>query len=208
MSDNIDKNATNAEGNDNAENNKEAENNTTNETNATENNVAEDTSADAIENDTPIDEAVTDKLLDEMNELKDKYLRLNAEFENYKRRTAKERLELSLTANKETIVSLLDVLDDVDRAEEQINKSDDVVVIKEGISLVFDKVRKVLQAKGLKEMDGVKENEFDVALHEAITELPVPGMEGKVIDVVQKGYYLNSSLLRFAKVVVGKQTEA
>jgi molecular chaperone GrpE len=208
MSDNIDKNATNAEGNDNAENNKEAENNTTNETNATENNVAEDTSADAIENDTPIDEAVTDKLLDEMNELKDKYLRLNAEFENYKRRTAKERLELSLTANKETIVSLLDVLDDVDRAEEQINKSDDVVVIKEGISLVFDKFRKVLQAKGLKEMDGVKENEFDVALHEAITELPVPGMEGKVIDVVQKGYYLNSSLLRFAKVVVGKQTEA
>ena len=135
------------------------------------------------------------KMLDQINELKDKYLRLQAEFDNYKKRNAKERMDLMMTANKETVVSMLEVLDDADRAETQMKDSDDVAAIKEGINLVFGKLRKTLESKGM---------DFDVELHEAITEVPMPGQEGKVIDEVVKGYYLNDKLIRFAKVVIGK----
>ena len=148
---------------------------------------------------------INEKLQSELEEQKDKYLRLVAEFDNFKRRTAKERIELSQTAGKEIIVSLLDVLDDCDRAEAQIKKSDDVAAIKEGIALVFAKLRSTLQAKGLKAMDSIN-TEFDVEKHEAITEIPAPtpDLKDKVVDEVTKGYYLNDKLIRFAKVVVGK----
>jgi molecular chaperone GrpE len=128
-----------------------------------------------------------------------------AEFENFKRRTSKERLELIQTAGKDVIVSLLDVLDDVDRAEKQLQTSDDIAVQKEGVQLVFNKIRSSLQSKGVKAMESVH-TEFDVEKHEAITEIPAPteALKGKVIDEVQKGYYLNDKLIRFAKVVVGK----
>jgi molecular chaperone GrpE len=141
----------------------------------------------------------------EVIEQKDKYLRLMAEFDNFRRRTSKERLELMQTAGKEVIVSLLDVMDDCDRAEKQLQATDDVTQIKEGVQLIFHKLRNILQAKGLKAMDSVK-TEFDVEKHEAITEVPVPdnSQKGKVIDEVQKGYYLNDKIIRFAKVVVGK----
>lgn len=146
-----------------------------------------------------------EKLQAELQEQKDKYIRLMAEFDNFRRRTAKERLELIQTAGKDVIVSLLDVLDDCDRAEKQIQGTEDVKQIKEGVSLVFSKMRSSLQAKGVKEMKSVDE-EFDVEKHEAITEIPAPTEElkGKVIDEVQKGYYLNEKIIRFAKVVVGK----
>jgi molecular chaperone GrpE len=136
---------------------------------------------------------------------KDKYLRLMAEFENFKRRTAKERVDLIQTAGKDVIVSLLDVMDDCDRAEKQLNESDDIAVQKEGIQLVFNKIRTTLHAKGLKAMESIDQT-FDVELHEAITEVPVPdaSKKGKVIDEVTKGYYLNDKIIRFAKVVVGK----
>jgi molecular chaperone GrpE len=135
---------------------------------------------------------------------KDKYLRLMAEFENFKRRTAKERIDLIQTAGKDVIVSLLDVLDDCDRAEKQLNGSDDIALQKEGIQLVFNKIRSTLQAKGLKPMESIN-TDFDVELHEAITEVPVPdAMKGKVVDEVTKGYFLNDKIIRFAKVVVGK----
>jgi molecular chaperone GrpE len=142
-------------------------------------------------------------LLDQVNELKDKYLRLNAEFDNYKKRNAKERMDLMVTANKEVIVSMLDVLDDADRAEAQMKDSEDVASIKEGINLVFSKLRKTLESKGVEVMTAKGAN-FDVEMHEAITEIPMPGQEGKVIDEVVKGYYLNNKLIRFAKVVIGK----
>lgn len=146
-----------------------------------------------------------EKLRAEVNEQKDKYLRLFAEFDNYRRRSAKERIELVQTAGKEVITSLLEVLDDCDRAEKQLMATDDINQVKEGVQLVFNKLRTTLQAKGLKPMDSVK-SEFDVEKHEAITEIPAPSkdMQGKVIDEVTKGYYLNDKIIRFAKVVVGK----
>lgn len=146
-----------------------------------------------------------EKLQKEIEEQKDKYMRLFAEFDNFKRRNAKERIELIQTAGKEVITSMLDVLDDCDRAEKQLQQSDDQDQIKEGIQLVFTKLRNVLQAKGLKAMESIHKD-FDVEQHEAITEVPVPTPElvGKVVDEVQKGYYLNNKIIRFAKVVVGK----
>jgi len=151
------------------------------------------------------EENAMEKLEAELQEQKDKYLRLMAEFDNFRRRTAKERLELMQTAGKEVIVSLLDVLDDCDRAEKQLQSSDDIAVQKEGIQLVFNKLRSTLQGKGVKAMESIH-TEFDVEKHEAITEIPAPSgdMQGKVLDEVVKGYYLNDKLIRFAKVVVGK----
>jgi molecular chaperone GrpE len=152
---------------------------------------------------TPLSEL--DQLQADLTDQKDKYLRLMAEFENFKRRTAKERVDLIQTAGKDVIVSLLDVMDDCDRAEKQLNGSDDIAVQKEGIQLVFNKIRATLQAKGLKAMESI-DQPFNVELHEAITEVPVPdaSKKGKVIDEVTKGYYLNDKIIRFAKVVVGK----
>lgn len=145
-----------------------------------------------------------DALKLELVDQKDKYLRLMADFENFRRRTAKERIELIQTASKEVIVSFLDVLDDCDRAEKQLNSSDDIALQKEGIQLVFNKVRSIMQSKGLKAMESIN-TPFDVELHEAITEVPVPDdMKGKVVDEVTKGYLLNDKIIRFAKVVVGK----
>ncbi|MCX6206896.1 MAG: nucleotide exchange factor GrpE [Bacteroidetes bacterium] len=150
------------------------------------------------------EESELEKLNVELQEQKDKYLRLMAEFDNFRRRTAKERLDLIQTAGKDVIVSLLDVLDDCDRAEKQLNSNADIAVQKEGIQLVFNKIRSNLQSKGVKAMESIN-TEFDVEKHEAITEIPAPSpeMKGKILDEVMKGYYLNDKLIRFAKVVVG-----
>jgi molecular chaperone GrpE len=146
----------------------------------------------------------TEKVQAELEEQKDKYLRLFAEFDNFKRRSAKERIELIQTAGKDVIVSLLEVMDDCDRAEKQMQKSEDVALIKEGIGLVFNKLRNTLSNKGLKPMQSIN-TEFDVEKHEAITEVAAGNeMVGKVVDEVEKGYYLNDKIIRFAKVVVGK----
>jgi molecular chaperone GrpE len=146
-----------------------------------------------------------EKLQAELAEQKDKYLRLFAEFDNFKRRTAKERIELIQTAGKEVIASLLDVLDDCERAEKTMESMQDTAAVKEGVQLVFAKLRSTLEQKGLKPMNSVGE-EFNPDLHEAITEIPAPApeLQGKVIDQVQKGYYLGDKIIRFAKVVVGK----
>ncbi len=146
-----------------------------------------------------------EKLRLELTEQKDKYLRLFAEFDNFKRRTAKERIEQMQTAGREVITSLLDVLDDCERAEKTMGNTEDVVVMKEGVNLVFQKLRSLLEQKGLKPMISIGE-EFNADLHEAITEIPAPteDLQGKVVDEVQKGYYLSDKIIRFAKVVVGK----
>lgn len=177
-----------------------------------EKDINQQAASTSVENNTETAPIVENEALSELDqakaelvEQKDKYLRLMAEFDNYKRRTAKERMELIQTAGKDVIVSLLDVLDDCDRAEKQLTVSDDISVQKEGIQLVFNKVRSTLQAKGLAAMESIGKD-FDAELHEAITEVPVPDdkQKGKVIDEVTKGYLLNEKIIRFAKVVVGK----
>ena len=151
------------------------------------------------------EESALEKVKDELKEASDKYLRLAAEFDNFKRRNAKERVELIQTAGRDVISDLLEIIDDYERAEKQLESSEDVQQIKEGISLIFSKLKNKLQAKGLKPMESINK-EFNPDLHEAITEIPSPSEElkGKVLDEVVRGYYLNNKLIRHAKVVVGK----
>jgi molecular chaperone GrpE len=151
------------------------------------------------------EENETDKLKEELQQQKDKYLRLIAEFDNVKKRNARERIDLIQTAGKEIITSLLDVLDDADRAEKQLQTSDDIMQIREGVQLVFNKLRAILQSKGLKAMESIN-TDFNVEKHDAITEIPAPSdeLKGKVVDELQKGYYLNDKIIRHATVVVGK----
>ncbi|HSZ35064.1 MAG TPA: nucleotide exchange factor GrpE [Puia sp.] len=156
-----------------------------------------------LEQDLDEDEVV-DKLKVELQDQKDKYLRLLAEFDNYKRRSSRERIELSQTAGREIIVSLLDVLDDSERAEKQLKQEKNTGDLS-GVQLVFNKLRSILQNRGLKPMDSLG-LEFDVEKHEAISEVPAPSpdLKGKVVAEVVKGYYLNDKIIRFAKVIVGK----
>lgn len=147
-------------------------------------------------------ETQLEQLKAQLEEEKNKYLYLVAEFDNFRRRTSKERLELMQTAGKEVIVSLLEVLDDADRAEVELAKNGKE---DEGVKLVFHKLRSLLQGRGLKVME-TKGTDFDADKHEAITEIPAPTdeLKGKVVDEIQKGYLLNDKIIRFAKVVVGK----
>lgn len=134
-------------------------------------------------------------------ELNDKYLRLFSEFDNYRKRTLKERIELSKTATEEVITDLLTVIDDFERALQSIEKDK---AESEGISLIYNKLIKILQQKGLQEIEA-KGSEFDTDFHEALTNVPTPDeqMKGKVMDVIQKGYTLNGKVIRYARVVVG-----
>lgn len=147
---------------------------------------------------------LVEKLNADLQEQKDKYLRLLAEFDNFMRRTKREKAELSQTAGKEIIVSLLDLLDDCDRAESQLLQEKNSGNLS-GVMLVFSKLRSILQNRGLKAMESLH-SAFDVEKHEAISEVPAPSpdLKGKVVAEVMKGYYLNDKIIRFAKVVVGK----
>ncbi|HVF98009.1 MAG TPA: nucleotide exchange factor GrpE [Flavisolibacter sp.] len=164
---------------------------------------------ESIDGNQHLNEPVTDdteieNLKEQIAQLNDKYLRQAAEFDNFRRRTAKERIELIQTAGKDVITDMLDVLDDSERAQKQLETTDDIAQIKEGVRLVFNKLRNTLAAKGLKPME-VTNTEFNADLHEAITEIEAgEEMHGKVVAEVQKGYYLNDKIIRFAKVVVGK----
>lgn len=140
----------------------------------------------------------------DLAEAKDKYLRLYSEFENFRRRTAKERLELIGTANKELMADLVPVLDDFERAAKALAEKSDVEAAKEGIDLIYQKLKKTLESKGLKRMEVAKGADFDGDLHEAITQIPTGDeLAGKVVDVVENGYFLNEKVVRFAKVVTG-----
>ncbi|MDA9554733.1 nucleotide exchange factor GrpE [Pelobium sp.] len=156
--------------------------------------------ADSSEN----EESEVDKLKAEVALLNDKYVRLYAEFDNYKRRTTKERIDLLQTAGKDVIISMLTVLDDFERAAKAMETASEVAPIKEGVELVHHKLKSLLSQKGLKEMES-KGKDFDPEIHEAITNIPAPSddLKGKVVDEVEKGYYLNDKVIRFAKVVVG-----
>lgn len=145
-----------------------------------------------------------EKLKADLVSANDKYLRLYAEFDNFRRRTTKERAEERLAAGKDTVVAMLPVLDDFERALKAMETATDVIPVKEGVALVQNKLKSILAAKGLKEME-TKGTEFDADIHEGITTIPAPtdALKGKVIDELEKGYYLNDKVIRFAKVVIG-----
>ncbi len=143
------------------------------------------------------------KLQDDLSEAKDKYVRLYAEFDNHRRRTSKEKLDLIQNANEELIVALLPILDDFDRAEKASTKTEKVGA--EGFLLIKNKLVKVLDQYGVKEMEMGAGSDFDSDLHEAITQAPTTeeSMKGKIVDVIEKGYLLNEKVIRYAKVVIG-----
>ena len=141
----------------------------------------------------------------ELAEMKDKYIRLMAEFENFRRRTAKERIELSKTASQDLMGDLLPVLDDMERARLSSEAATEVSAVMEGLDLVFKKLKHVTQQKGLQIMEIKPGDDFNSDLHEAITQAPAPSdeLKGKIIDVIEKGYTLNDKVIRFAKVIIG-----
>jgi molecular chaperone GrpE len=148
--------------------------------------------------------AETERIGSELAELKDKYLRLYADFENFRRRTAREKLDLINNANEGLLQALIPVVDDFERAMQSIETTDDIAAVKEGISLIYNKLFKTLENKGLKPMSSKGET-FNADLHESVTQFPAPSddLKGKVIDEIEKGYYLNDKVIRFAKVIVG-----
>ncbi len=139
------------------------------------------------------------------NELNDKYLRLFSDFDNFRKRSIKERIELIKFAGEDVIVKLLPVLDDFERALQHNKKSEENKSMTEGIQLIYQKMKNILFQEGLKEME-IKEGEFNPDLHDAITKIPAPekNLQGKIIEVIEKGYYLNDKVIRHAKVVVGE----
>lgn len=141
----------------------------------------------------------------ELAEMKDKYLRLMAEFENFRRRTAKERIDLSKTATQDMMTELLPVLDDMERASHSFETTKDTDAMLQGLELVFHKLKHVTQQKGLQAMQIQAGHDFDTEMHEAITQIPAPSddLKGKIVDVVEKGYTLNDKVIRFAKVIIG-----
>ncbi len=146
-----------------------------------------------------------EQLREDLAKEKDKFLRLFAEFENFKRRTSKERMDMFKTAGQEIITSLLPVLDDFDRALKELAKSKDKEMFK-GVELIRVKLRETLRSKGLEEVEVMAGDSFDAELHDAITQIPAPDkkMKGKVVDVIERGFKLGERIIRHPKVVVGK----
>ena len=145
-----------------------------------------------------------EELEQELSESKDKFLRLFAEFDNFKKRTAKERIDFRATAGMDALQAFLPVMDDFDRAKKVAENEDNNEEFSEGVKLVYQKLKSVLTSKGIKVMESTGET-FDPELHEAITEIPAPteDMKGKIIDTIEQGYYLNDKIIRYARVVVG-----
>jgi molecular chaperone GrpE len=148
---------------------------------------------------------IEEQLTDDLAKEKDKYLRLFAEFENYKRRTAKERMELFKTANQEVLHAMLPVMDDFDRAITVISKSEDLELLK-GVELIYEKLKSTLVSKGLEEVEIKAGDIFNADFAEAITQIPAPSpnFKGKIVDIIEKGYKLGDKIIRFPKVVIGQ----
>lgn len=146
-----------------------------------------------------------DQLKNDLEKEKDKFLRLFAEFENYKRRTSKERIEMFTTANQEVVAAMLPVLDDFDRALNEISKAKDKNLLK-GVELIHNKLKETLKSKGLEAMNIKQGETFDPEIHEAITQVPAPSdkLKGKIVDVIERGYKLGDRIIRFPKVVIGQ----
>lgn len=144
-------------------------------------------------------------LQDELAEAKDKYLRLFSEFENFRRRTAREKLDLIKTASEELVVALIPVVDDFERALKNMSDDSDVKTVREGVELVHQKFTKTLTQKGVEKIGTEKGDDFNDEVHEAITQIPAPEdkLKGKIVDVIEPGYKLGDKVIRFAKVVTG-----
>lgn len=146
-----------------------------------------------------------EELAGKLEEMSDKYLRLNAEFDNYRKRTLKEKMELTKTAGEDILVNILPVVDNFERAISAAEKAEDTTAVLEGVNLIYSNFKDFLKQRGVKEIESVG-NVLDTDLHEAITNIPAPDKDskGKIIDVIEKGYTLNDKVIRFAKVVVGE----
>lgn len=179
--------------------------NSENEKDLTQDNVVNE-NAEAAQEGIPSAEQLTEeeKLREELAKEKDKFLRLFAEFENYKKRTSKERLDLFKTANQEVLQAMLPVLDDFDRAMSQIAKTEDEALLK-GVELIHNKLKDTLISKGLEQVEIKAGDVFDADFAEAITQIPAPSddLKGKIVDVIEKGYKLGDKIIRFPKVVIG-----
>ena len=170
-----------------------------------ENIVDEQVDATQTEATETVEITAEEKLKEELGQEKDKFLRLFAEFENYKKRTSKERVELFQTANKDVMVSLLPILDDFDRAYSEISKTKEKDLLK-GVELISQKLKTTLIQKGLSEMEVKAGDAFDADFHQAVTQIPAPteDLKGKIVDVIEKGYKLGETVIRFPKVVTGQ----
>ncbi len=157
-----------------------------------------------VENENTKELSPEEQLQEELAKEKDKFLRLFAEFENYKKRTSKERIDLFKTANQEVLQAMLPVLDDFDRAWEQVSKSQDEALVK-GVELIHEKLKSTLVSKGLEIVDVKQGDDFNADFAEAITQIPAPtdNLKGKIVDVIEKGYKLGDKIIRFPKVVIG-----
>ena len=181
----------------------------TTETDQQEKVINEGVSENEVEDSVDTEEAVKltkeEQLQLDVKEQKDKYLRLFAEFENFRKRTSKERIELFKTASQDVMQAMLPVMDDFDRASKEINKSEETALV-EGVNLIHNKLKEALKSKGLEVMNVNAGDTFDADLHEAVTQIPAPdkNMKGKIIDVLEKGYTLGDKIIRFPKVVTGK----
>ena len=151
------------------------------------------------------DDSENDSLENQLAEYKDKYLRLSAEFDNYRKRTLKEKIDLTKTASEEIIKKLLPVVDDFERGLVSMETAKDIKAVKDGVNLIYNKLTDLLKQQGVKSIDAL-ENDFDMEIHEAVTKIPAPKEElkGKVVDVIEKGYYLHEKIIRFPKVVIGE----
>lgn len=168
--------------------------------------LKQQTETKEVEDESPLQEiSEIEKLQRDIDEGKDKYLRLYSEFENYRRRTAKEKLDLIQTANEDLLLALLPVIDDFERAFKAIDDHKEIKEVREGLTIIHNKLIKTLEQKGLKAMEDKMGTEFSAELHEAISQIPVEKkkLKGKIVDVVEKGYKLGDKVIRFAKVVIG-----
>lgn len=167
--------------------------------------VQEESTPSSEENSEAKEEPAKPTIEEELEMYKDKHLRMYSEFENFRRRSAKERIELMQNAGQEIITALLPILDDFDRAKTANENSEDLEAIKEGMELIYNKIFTMLSQKGLKPMEA-QGKDFNSDDYEAIAKIPAPSedLKGKVIDVTEKGYYLNNKIIRHAKVVVGE----
>ncbi len=166
----------------------------------------ENETVEAEEQEVIEEQTAEEKLKDELEQEKNKFLRLFAEFENYKRRTSKERLELFSTASEDVMKTLLPVLDDFERALAHIEEDKEAEELRKGVLLIYQKLVKTLEQKGLAVIAIEKGDDFNADVHEAITQIPAPtdNLKGKIIDVVEKGYTLGEKIIRFPKVVIGQ----
>ncbi len=153
-----------------------------------------------------IELSAEEELEAKVKEATDKYLRLYSEFDNFRKRTQKEKIELYKTAGEDVISAILPIIDDFERAQKAMEESDDVQGVKDGVKLIHDKMLTILKQKGLEEVESAVGKDFDLEFHEAITQIPAPSKKekGKVMDVIEKGYQLNGKVIRFTKVVIGQ----